>query len=108
MLFGVPLTFKAVVDFFTPQYIKEYEEELLNRHIAWCESFVKAAAKSYNKKTMREEYLSVLGLDKNASEEDIKKAYRRMAMHWHPDRNHSPEAEENFKMIKDAFEHLYP
>jgi len=48
----------------------------------------------------------VLGLQPDASEDDIKKTYRRLAMEWHPDRNKSPEAEQKIKEINEAFDYL--
>ena len=48
----------------------------------------------------------VLGVDRSASTEDIKKAYRRLAMKHHPDRNPSPEAVDTFKDIAAAYEIL--
>jgi len=49
----------------------------------------------------------VLGVNRDASEEDLKKAYRRLAMKWHPDRNpDNPKAEEHFKEAKEAYEVL--
>ena len=52
-------------------------------------------------------YYEILGVDVNASEEEIKAAYRRAAMKWHPDRNSgSKESEVNFKLIKEAYEIL--
>ena len=41
----------------------------------------------------------VLGINKSASPAEIKKAYRKLAMKWHPDKNKSTEAEEKFKDI---------
>jgi len=52
------------------------------------------------------DYYEVLGVSKNASDEEIKAAYRRQALKWHPDRNKSPEATEKFKQINKAFEVL--
>src|SRR5690625_6611063 len=50
----------------------------------------------------------VLGLAKNASKDEIRRAYRRLAMKYHPDRNpDSDEAEEKFKEVKAAYEILY-
>src|SRR5436853_713448 len=55
----------------------------------------------------KRDYYEVLGLNRDASEEDIKKAYRRLAMKWHPDRNpDNPKSEENFKEAKEAYEVL--
>lgn len=51
-------------------------------------------------------YLEVLGLSASATAEDIKKAYRKLAMKWHPDRNKDTKAEETFKSIKSAYESL--
>lgn len=55
----------------------------------------------------KRDYYEVLGLQKNASESDLKKAYRRLAMKYHPDRNpDDTEAEIQFKEIKTAYEVL--
>src|SRR3954462_8209519 len=53
------------------------------------------------------DYYEVLGVNRDASEEDLKKAYRRLAMKWHPDRNpDNPRAEEHFKEAKEAYQGL--
>jgi curved DNA-binding protein len=53
---------------------------------------------------MSEDYYNVLGVDKNATAEDIKKAYRKLALKWHPDRNpNNKAAEEKFKKISEAY-----
>lgn len=55
----------------------------------------------------KRDYYEVLGVAKNASDEEIKKAYRKLAMKFHPDRNpDSKEAEEKFKEAKEAYEML--
>jgi molecular chaperone DnaJ len=57
----------------------------------------------------KRDYYDILGVPKNASEEDIKKAYRKLAMKHHPDRNQGDEAkrsEEKFKEAKEAYEML--
>jgi len=55
----------------------------------------------------KKDYYEVLGVNKDASEEDIKKSYRKLAMKYHPDRNpDNPKAEEQFKEAKEAYEML--
>lgn len=51
----------------------------------------------------KRDYYEVLGLSKDASEQDVKKAFRRLAMQYHPDRNKAPDAEEKFKEINEAY-----
>lgn len=46
----------------------------------------------------------VLGLSTRANEKDIKKAYKQLAKQWHPDKNKSPEANEKFVQINQAYE----
>lgn len=53
-----------------------------------------------------EDHYSVLGLDRNASAEEIKKAYRKLARQLHPDVNDSPEAQDRFKRVTHAYEVL--
>ncbi|RZC89554.1 hypothetical protein C5167_027097 [Papaver somniferum] len=52
------------------------------------------------------DYYSVLGISKNASKEDIKSAYRKLARKYHPDVNKEPGAEKKFKEISNAYEVL--
>jgi molecular chaperone DnaJ len=57
----------------------------------------------------KRDYYDILGVAKNASDEDIKKAYRKLAMKFHPDRNQgdgAKKAEEKFKEAKEAYEML--
>ncbi len=56
----------------------------------------------------KRDYYETLGVPKNASEEEIKKAYRKLAMKYHPDRNQgeSKDAETKFKEAKEAYEML--
>jgi molecular chaperone DnaJ len=51
-------------------------------------------------------YYELLGVARDASEDDIKKAYRKLAMQYHPDRNQDPDAEARFKEIAEAYEVL--
>lgn len=56
---------------------------------------------------MKEDYYDILGIDKNASQADIKKAYRKLAIKYHPDKNpDDPKAEEMFKKAAEAYEVL--
>ena len=53
---------------------------------------------------MAEDYYQVLGIDKKATADDIKKAYRKLALKWHPDKNpNNKAAEEKFKKISEAY-----
>lgn len=55
---------------------------------------------------MGKDYYDILGIQKGASEDDIKKAYRKQALRYHPDKNKSPGAEEKFKEIAEAYDVL--
>ena len=52
------------------------------------------------------DYYDILGVGKGVGEEDIRKAFRKKAMEFHPDRNKSPDAEEKFKEINEAYQVL--
>jgi molecular chaperone DnaJ len=55
----------------------------------------------------KRDYYEQLGVPRNASPEDLKKAFRKLAMQYHPDRNPGdPEAEQNFKAINEAYDVL--
>ncbi len=49
------------------------------------------------------DYYSLLKIDRTATDTDIKKAYRKLAMEWHPDINTQPDAEARFKAIGEAY-----
>uniref|UniRef100_A0A3P9GY70 DnaJ heat shock protein family (Hsp40) member B5 n=1 Tax=Oryzias latipes TaxID=8090 RepID=A0A3P9GY70_ORYLA len=55
---------------------------------------------------MGKDYYKILGIPKGSNEEEIKKAYRRMALRFHPDKNTDANAEEKFKEIAEAYEVL--
>lgn len=54
----------------------------------------------------KRDYYEILGITKSANEQEIKKAFRKLAMEYHPDRNKSADAEEKFKEINAAYEVL--
>lgn len=54
----------------------------------------------------KKDYYTILGVAKNASADDIKQAYRRLAMKYHPDRNSDPGAADTFTQVKEAYEVL--
>jgi len=65
-------------------------------------------AQSNAKKAKRKDYYKILEIEKNASESEIKKAYRKQALKWHPDKNSETEesklqAEKKFKDIAEAY-----
>lgn len=55
---------------------------------------------------MGKDYYKTLGIPRGSTDEDIKKAYRKLALKYHPDKNKSPGAEEKFKEVAEAYEVL--
>ena len=51
----------------------------------------------------KRDYYEVLGLQRNATQEQIKQAYRQLALKWHPDRNTAPDATDRFKEVAEAY-----
>jgi len=52
------------------------------------------------------DFHQILGVTPDASEAEIKRAYKRLAMRWHPDRNPDPRAHDQFRLVREAFERL--
>jgi DnaJ family protein B protein 4 len=55
---------------------------------------------------MEDSHYSTLGVDENASHDEIKKAFRSLSLRWHPDRNSDPIAVEKFQKINEAYEQI--
>jgi DnaJ-class molecular chaperone len=55
---------------------------------------------------MTDNYYQILGVNENASHDEIKKAYRNLSLKFHPDKNPSPEATEKYKKINEAYDIL--
>ena len=65
-------------------------------------------AKKEEKISKKRDYYKILGVDRNANENEIKKAYKKLAIKWHPDKNNQSEeaqklAEKTFRDINDAY-----
>ena len=76
----------------------------VTRHVL----FVKNHLSRYKKHmAQKRDFYEILGVNRDASDEDIKKSYRKLAMKYHPDRNpDQKDAEEKFKEAKEAYEVL--
>lgn len=55
---------------------------------------------------MGKDYYKILGVSKTATDDELKKAYRKLALKFHPDKNQAPGAEEKFKQIGEAYDVL--
>jgi molecular chaperone DnaJ len=55
---------------------------------------------------VKEDYYSILGIDRNATNQDIKKAFRKLAFKYHPDHNSDTDSEQKFKEVNEAYEVL--
>ena len=56
--------------------------------------------------THKRDYYEVLGVSRNSSDDDLKKAFRKLAFKYHPDRNKEAGAEDKFKEINEAYQIL--
>jgi len=53
--------------------------------------------------SQKKDYRKILGVTEDATDEQIKKAYRRLALRFHPDKNKNPKAAEKFKDVREAY-----
>ncbi|XP_034956658.1 dnaJ homolog subfamily B member 5 isoform X3 [Zootoca vivipara] len=70
------------------------------------ESSSSSSAGTVSTTNMGKDYYKTLGIQSGANEDEIKKAYRKMALKYHPDKNKDPNAEEKFKEIAEAYDVL--
>ena len=84
------------------QQVKEKEP-----HFPGIAKFIEEA-KREEKISKKRDYYKILGVDKNSTEQEIKKAYKKLAIKWHPDKNNQSEeaqklAEKTFRDVNDAY-----
>ncbi|KAK7901375.1 hypothetical protein WMY93_018144 [Mugilogobius chulae] len=72
-------------------------------HTESTKSYTAEQVEAVRKIKSCKDYYQTLGVEKTASEEDLKKAYRKLALKFHPDKNHAPGATEAFKAIGNAY-----
>jgi DnaJ domain len=61
---------------------------------------------TYQESLKQENYYSILEVQKGCTEQELKEAWRKKMLEYHPDRNHSPDAEEKTKQIIEAYENI--
>uniref|UniRef100_A0A3Q3B548 DnaJ heat shock protein family (Hsp40) member B12a n=1 Tax=Kryptolebias marmoratus TaxID=37003 RepID=A0A3Q3B548_KRYMA len=74
-----------------------------HEHTDSAKSYTAEQLEAVRKIKSCKDYYQILGVEKTASEEDLKKAYRKLALKFHPDKNHAPGATEAFKAIGNAY-----
>ena len=107
---------KLQKNFQTDEYIKKCEEKIKEMREKEKEESEKKEENNENQKNAEDEacekiinnkdYYDILGITKQTSNDDIKKAYKKLAIKFHPDKNKSPKAEEAFKKIATAYQTL--
>ena len=76
------------------------EKHIEEKHV---EENVKNKNIFYNRYTNMDDYYKILGIQKQANEKEIKKAYRKQSLIWHPDKNRSNEAKGKFQELSEAY-----
>ena len=81
-----------------------------NKRINKCQKFkfkfFQQIIKKKFQQKMNKDYFKILNVAKKCSDDDIKKAYKKLALKYHPDKNKDPKAEEKFKEVVEAYEFL--
>lgn len=78
----------------------------LSRLIVLCVAFYESSLMDSSDAKSGKDYYEILGVDRSATDKQIKKAFRKLALKYHPDRNKEKDAEEKFKEIAQAYEIL--
>src|SRR5262249_58911102 len=87
--------------------VSDWSSDVCSSDLARLDSAVCLSGAGAAAGMAKRDYYEVLGVNRDADDEAIKKAYRKLAMKWHPDRNpDNPKAEEHFKEAKEAYEVL--
>nr|XP_015221014.1 PREDICTED: dnaJ homolog subfamily B member 5 isoform X1 [Lepisosteus oculatus] len=81
---------------------------VIHRNDSWImgQARVVPEAQCLSITAMGKDYYKILGIQSGSNEDEIKKAYRKMALKFHPDKNKEPDAEDKFKEIAEAYEVL--
>lgn len=78
----------------------------IERHICLCISLSSVVFENGLVAALGKDYYKILGVSKTANEKQIKKAFRKLAIQFHPDKNKDPDAEEKFREIAEAHDVL--
>lgn len=95
-------TFPTILKLSSQRRRKEEEENQNQKRV----DKLKKRKREEEAPNMGVDYYKLLQVDRNANDDDLKKAYRKLAMKWHPDKNpnNKKEAEAKFKQISEAYD----